>query len=118
MIIRKYVLTAAHCYGTRRGDRINEVVLGDHDLSNDPDCFPKKKCWKPVQRFRISLKDVTVHEKWDASKVVNEGNDIALIRLPTPAYTRYELCQVSVIPVCLPWGLLANGEVAKMPQGK
>ena len=119
MINRRYVVTAATCHNLRtRNERIKEVVLGDYNLSNDPDCYEGNSCWKPAQRFSISPVDVTVHENWDIDNMVNEGYDIALIRLPTPAYTSYELCQVSVVPICLPWGQLSNGLVAKMPQGK
>lgn len=117
MINRRYVVTAAHCHDpSKRGSRISEVVLGDHDLSSDPDC-KDGACWKPLQKFRISRSAITLHEKWDASKVVTDANDIALIRLPRPAYTIYEICEVSVIPICLPWGRLPNGEEATLPQG-
>ena len=118
MINRRYVVTAAHCHNpSKPGSRIARVVLGDHDLSNDPDCFDTGECWKPAQRFRISPQDITVHEEWDISKVVEGANDIALIRLPTLAYTMYEICQVPVAPICLPWGRLPNGEEATLPKG-
>ena len=118
MINRRYVVTAAHCHTTGRGNRITEVVLGDHDLNTDPDCYKNSTCWKPAQRFRIKQKDITVHDNWDPNTVVNEGNDIALIRLPQAAYTYYELCQASVVPICLPWGPLPNGFNAELPKGK
>ncbi len=53
LINRRYVLTAAHC----ATPPLNEVVLGEHNFDEDPDC---KGC-PPVQRFRISKEDVTVH---------------------------------------------------------
>ena len=49
LINRRYVLTAAHCHDTaKETTTIVEVVLGEHDVSKDPDC--PKGC-KPVQRF-------------------------------------------------------------------
>jgi len=121
LINRRYVVTAAHCHDDKRPTKsIAEVVIGDYDLSTNPDCEGgdgSQSCWKPVQRFSVFLPDVKVHEKWDPLKVVNEGYDIALIRLPRAAYTMNEVCEVSVLPICLPWGRLPNGETAKMPQG-
>ena len=69
LINRRYVITAAHCH--QAGDprkEIAQVVLGEYDLSKDPDC-PTAAC-KPVQRFNISPRDVTLHEGWDQSKVI------------------------------------------------
>ena len=121
LINRRYVVTAAHCHDDKRPTKsIAEVVIGDYDLSTNPDCEGgdgSQSCWKPVQRFSVFRSDVKVHENWDPLKVVNEGYDIALIRLPRAAYTMNEVCEVSVLPICLPWGRLPNGETAKMPQG-
>ena len=121
MINRRYVITAAHCHDkTKSAKTIREVVLGDHDLSQDPDCTDDEgasSCAQPVQRFPIHKRDVTVHESYDRRKVVTEGNDIALVRLPRPAYTNFEVESTSVIPICLPWGQLDNGNVARMPEG-
>lgn len=39
LITEYYVLTAAHCVSfLRKGRRLNGVILGEHDLSQDPDC--------------------------------------------------------------------------------
>ena len=117
LINRRYVVTAAHCHDGKKPEKsISEVILGDYDLSMDPDC-EGSNCWKPVQRFRIYPSDVTVHEKWDSLKVVNEGYDIALVRLPQPAYTIKEVCEASVLPICLPWGRLPDGNTARLPKG-
>ena len=121
MINRRYVITAAHCQGAEPKNRIAEVVLGEHDLSKNPDCDGKDnsgKCWKPVQRFLIGQDDVIVHENWSPLTVVNEGYDIALIRLPRPAYTIREMCDTPVLPICLPLGLMPDGTEIKLPKGK
>jgi len=118
LINRRYVITAAHCHSTsRKSKQIEEVVIGDYDLSTDPDC-DYGNCEKPVQRFTIYPNDVTVHENWNQYKVVNEGYDIALIRLPKAAYTVYEKVGASVLPICLPWGKLPNGNTAILPKGQ
>ena len=114
------MITAAHCQGEEPKDKITEVVLGEHDLSKNPDCSGKHyegRCWKPVQRFNIGEEDVIVHENWDPLTVVEEGYDIALIRLPTPAYTIGEMCDTPVLPICLPWGLTEDGNNIELPKG-
>ena len=73
---------------------------------------------KPVQRFPVVPSDIIVHENWDPSQVVNGANDITLVRLSKVAYTVNEIASgVSVVPICLPWGPLPNGNVAKYPSG-
>ena len=79
-ILRRYVLTAAHCI--LGGKSLSQVVLGENDLEQDPDCLG---C-DPVQTFDIKPADVTVHENYNASNIF-KGNDIALIRLPRLATT-------------------------------
>ena len=67
-------------------------------------CYPViPLSYKKAQRFEITKDDVTVHESWDLSKFVNNGNDIALIRLPRPALTFEEDFNQIVQPVCLGW---------------
>ena len=64
---RRYVITAAHCHDrTDPRYQISEVVLGDYDLSKDPDCFSTCKL---AQRFDIRPRDVISHEDYDISKV-------------------------------------------------
>ena len=78
-IERRYVLSAAHCQDTSSPEgTIIEVVLGDHDLSIDPDC-PSSSC-KLAQRFDIKVADVIVHEQWKGPAKVSDGYDILLIR--------------------------------------
>ena len=124
LINRRYVITAAHCHEKAKADgQIAEVVIGDHDLKTNPDCIKdrngKLKCTnKPVQKFPITLSDIIVHEDWDPSRVVDRGNDILLVRLPKVAYTINEIATgVHVVPICLPWGRLPDGNVAQYPSG-
>ena len=125
LISRRYVLTAAHCHSeAEKNLQISQVVLGDHDLSTNPDCIEddegNRKCTnKPVQRFDVVLSDITVHEGWDPAKVKEGANDIALIRLPRPAYTALEIASgVHVVPICLPWGSLpGKSQRAAYPTG-
>ena len=123
LINRRYVVTAAHCHDkTNPEKQIAEVVLGDHDLSSNPDCVKIKnvlQCTnKPVQRFYVTEKDITVHQGWDAGNVVTNANDIALVRLEKPAFTAMEIASgVHVVPICLPWGKLGNGGYATYPAG-
>ena len=61
------MITAAHCHHrTNPRFQISEVVLGDYDLSKDPDCFGTCKL---AQRFTINPRDVTMHENYDIAKV-------------------------------------------------
>ena len=124
LINRRYVITAAHCHdAAKESGQIAEVVIGDHDLATNPDCIKDHngnlQCTnKPVQRFPVTLNDVIVHEDWDPARVVEGANDITLVRLSKPAYTIFEIASgVHVVPVCLPWGRLPNGDVAKYPSG-
>ena len=69
LINRRCVLTAAHChYKTKPSKRISKVVLGDYDLSTNPDCLAGASaangCWKPKQQFHIPSSDVIAHEKF------------------------------------------------------
>ena len=102
MNFRRYVITAGHCHlPNSRNKRISQVVLGDWDLSQDPDC--NFSSCKSAQKFDITNKDVTVQEGFDISTTVTVGNDIALIRLPRLATTFLEDVDQTVIPACLGW---------------
>jgi len=110
LINRRYVLTAAHCQHKRIPRlQIAEVVLGDWDLQYDPDCEGDEGGCKPgspfkkAQRFDVTKDDIKVHEGWDLNRVVDNGNDIALIRLPRLATTYFEDFDEIVGPVCLGW---------------
>ena len=95
LIIRRYVVSAAHCQSAK--DPIAEVMLGQTNLNEDPECTG---C-APAQKFKISYNDVKVHEQWDIDKIITNGNDIILIRLPELAMTNREDEKYRVVPVCL-----------------
>ena len=88
--------------------------MGDWDLTSDPDCkinAQTDECeggdppasHQLAQRFEVTVDDVTVHEDWDLTKVVDNGNDIALIRLPRAANTVNEVYDQIVMPACIGW---------------
>ena len=96
---RHYVLTSAHCLD---GDyNITEVRLGVTDLDNE-------RGKERHQRIKISEADVIVHENWrgkeDSDSIIQEGNDIALIRLPEKAITVDDDSDYLIRPACLPFG--------------
>ena len=73
------MITAAHCQDpNKKRKQIAQVVLGEWDLSKDPDC-DDGSCAK-AQRFEITANDVLVHKDFNIETVASEGNDIALIR--------------------------------------
>ena len=92
---RRYVVSAAHCHSAE--DPVAEVMLGQTNLDEDPECTG---C-APAQKFKISYDDVIVHEQWNIGKIVTEGNDIILIRLPELAMTNSVDEKYRVVPVCL-----------------
>jgi len=78
--------------------QVAEVVLGEHDLSNDPDC---RGCL-PIQRFEIHPNDVTPHENFDYKNMFVNSSDIAIIKLPRNALTVVKNQDMLVLPICLP----------------
>ncbi|XP_071748988.1 uncharacterized protein [Lepeophtheirus salmonis] len=100
LINRKYVLTAAHCHNPLNPDEsIIEVVIGEWDVTKDPDCLD---C-KPAQRFKIENGNVIRHDQWSFDTFLTVGNDIALIRLPQTVETFVENINMLVLPACLDW---------------
>ena len=112
LINRWYVLSAAHCFGSRLPDAI-EVRVGELNVEEDPDC-EDNDCAPRVQKvfkelmiflndfqlfiylFQIKIESVTIHEDFSVT-APGIPNDIALVRLATPARLG-----PSVRPVCLP----------------
>ena len=78
------------------------VVLGEYDLTKDPDQL------RVAKKITIGIDKIIVHE--DYSKTLYRGagpNDIALIRVknPIPLFQSRNKALSNVIPVCLPWNI-------------
>jgi secreted trypsin-like serine protease len=95
LISRRYVLTAAHCFGTYGTQTVTDIFLGDWHLENGLNSQSKT-----IQRFEINSKDVTVHQNSDSKSL---EDDLALIRLPRNVVTYNEDHDQIVLPVCLDW---------------
>jgi len=101
------VLTAAHCFFTRRTNNRKtngptHVVLGEYDIGSENDCAEVgggEKCASKAQF--IPIKDVIIYENYKNTEFTS-GHDIALVRLETPATLFIEDENVLVAPVCLP----------------
>lgn len=92
-----YVLTAAHCVsflGNRL--RLDAVILGEHDIRQDPDCEMSDNheyCAPKIEN--VSIAEVLAHPGYSPQSLVD---DIALIRLARPA----NFTLPSMKPLCLP----------------
>jgi len=93
LINLRYVVTAAHCHHpTKRRKQLNLVRLGEYEVTQHTarDCSGDF-CLEDIQDFDVRPEDVTMHPGYDKkrqshqSQIVNTINDIALIRLPSPA---------------------------------
>lgn len=94
LISRRYVLTAAHCVKRRN---ITFVRLGENDIEKDEDCITLDDeviCTPPPQD--ISVAENFLHPEYSER---NKWNDIALLRLASPA-----VIGDSVKTICLPDG--------------
>ncbi|XP_066499784.1 elastase 2 [Hoplias malabaricus] len=80
LISNQWVLTAAHCIGSRT----YRVYLGKHNM----------KTANEKGSIAIAPAKIIVHEQWDSYRI---RNDIALIKLSTPV----EFTD-SIMPACLP----------------
>ena len=70
---RLYVVTAAHCHDDGLpGYEVIEVVLGEHDVGEDPDC---DKC---VSRQTFAPKKITLHQNWTPT---NRGGWVRRLKL-------------------------------------
>ncbi|KAJ8723966.1 hypothetical protein PYW07_007946 [Mythimna separata] len=97
LISEWYVLTAAHCVGFL-GNRLQlkGVVLGEHDIRQDPDCEmsdDKEYCAPRIQNVPVG--EVVAHPGYTPQSLTD---DIALVRLARPA----NFSLPSVKPLCLP----------------
>lgn len=105
LITESYVLTAAHC----QRQSIAKVRLGENDISKKIDCNVYEDedddCADPPQEIMVA--EFIAHKLYSPSK---KRNDIALIRLASPAKLSH-----SVKTVCLPIGsMLRNPEPKDM----
>lgn len=88
-----YVLTAAHCIQ----DEPVSVYLGEYDTSKPIDCY-NGVCADELQVIKVAA--FITHENF-TNKTYQ--NDIALLRLETPAkFSKW------VKPICLPFGNVLN----------
>ncbi|KAJ8960309.1 hypothetical protein NQ318_004035 [Aromia moschata] len=93
VINERYVLTAAHCI---LPSSIVGVRLGEHNLDTMIDCdLDEENCAPPPQDFYIE--NFKIHPNYNSTIY---SNDIALIRLATPA----NFSSFTVKPICLPMG--------------
>jgi len=95
----KYVLTAAHCHSDEQP--IKEILVGEHQLNQNPDCrIAKDFCLPDPQK--LSVEKVQTHPNWSI-RTYREGYDIALVRVEG----NIKLFGISdnsyVSPICLPW---------------
>ncbi|XP_042878119.1 phenoloxidase-activating factor 3-like [Penaeus japonicus] len=93
LISERYVLTAAHCVHSSALLTLESVRVGEHTVGQDPDC-QKNICAPSPQD--IGVEEVIVHEGFGSPCL--SCNDIALLRLATPA----RIDNLHVRPVCLP----------------
>uniref|UniRef100_U5EMJ9 CLIP domain-containing serine protease n=1 Tax=Corethrella appendiculata TaxID=1370023 RepID=U5EMJ9_9DIPT len=96
LINKNYVLTAAHCVKSTNSFTLEYVRLGEHNITSETDCIrilSESKCARPVQDIRIET--IISHADFNKPRF---SNDIALIRLKTPA----SLSEDDVVPICLP----------------
>ncbi|XP_055532355.1 serine protease grass-like [Wyeomyia smithii] len=100
LISDRYVLTAAHCLKRDERVKLEYVRLGEHTISQDPDCTTiiedgeviERDCADPVEN--VPIESYVVHEKYRSSFL---GNDIALIRL-----AKVVTFKSHIQPICLP----------------
>jgi V8-like Glu-specific endopeptidase len=100
LINNRYVLTAAHCVDPqitlkKNNGNVSSVVLGEYDISNNPDCITYEKqkvCADEIKELQIAF--FHIHPNYIRS---SSYNDIALIRLESNVeFTEY------IKPICLP----------------
>ncbi|XP_058815819.1 melanization protease 1-like [Topomyia yanbarensis] len=102
LIAESYVLTAAHC----NRPPVTTVRLGENDISKPIDCNYSEDgpdCADPPQNIEVGK--FIRHPLYSTSK---RRNDIALIRLATPAKLSY-----SVRTICLPIGAMVRNPEPK-----
>ncbi|CAG9789266.1 unnamed protein product [Diatraea saccharalis] len=91
-----YVLTAAHCVSFL-DERLSlqGVLLGEHDVREDPDCDRVEQFCAPNVR-NVTVEKVIAHKGYNPETRID---DIALLRLSDPADFNME----RMSPICLPF---------------
>ena len=76
----------------------SEIVLGEHQISSNPDCR-NRRCYAKVTTRKVGK--IIKHENYDPATI---KNDIALIRLDraVPLYNENPK-ESAAMPICLPW---------------
>ena len=95
MAIHRLILTYENDY------TFSVVILGEHDLQQDPDGDRAKRLTLPIQ-------NIIIHERYDKDFQGGASpNDIALIRVNEmiPLYDEKDPQISNVKPVCLPWNI-------------
>ena len=78
-----------------------QVVLGEYDIRNDPDCKVNKCAAKRIIR---GIAKVIPYESYKGNGNAQEKNDIALIRLNESVPLFQDGSEISSAqPICLPW---------------
>ena len=85
MLTENYIITAAHCFKSQVPSEYY-VVLSDYKISNTDD-----------GQERHEIERIIVHNKFEETPEHVLLNDVALIKLKTPANS------AKVGPVCLPY---------------
>ena len=105
LINRRYVLSAAHCFG-KTDVKATRVRLGEYDVTKPCDCLDGKCAPLPQT---VGVLEIRIHESFDRNLLVN---DIALVRLAAPAKLN-----PGVGVVCLP-GLSGSSAINHNLNGK
>ena len=85
MLTENYIITAAHCFKSSKLPSDYYVVLSDYKISNADD-----------GQERHEIESIVIHNKYEETSEKVLLNDVALIKLKTPANSG------KVGPVCLP----------------
>ncbi|CAK1550567.1 unnamed protein product [Leptosia nina] len=97
LITERYVLTAAHCVSNLGSKlRLEGVILGDHDIRQNPDCERmdgELTCAPPARNVTIDA--VIKHHGYNPQTL---NDDIALLRLSEPA----DFSLDNMKAICLP----------------